>query len=201
MNTPSADAGPIPVWLAMADHFLDTETRPDIPLTALLCVEVGWSCERARDAWRHEVSPAVAFNLWSVAGEWAGWDRNWLVERIERLRCRWHNRPGTLRSLSYRLRAPGMDGVWVAIERCMQILSPIDATPRRERTARALAFLARHYFDFCPQALPSTPEDALGIRALYPEPFRSALRPALVAGEEAAAEARLQALLRRASRP
>ena len=118
MTKQAAGPGRITVWLAMADHFLDTETRHDIPLTALLCVEAGWSCERARDAWRHEVSPAVAFNLWSVAGEWAGWDREWLVARIERLRSSWHNRPGTLKSLRYRLRAPGMDGVWVAMPRC-----------------------------------------------------------------------------------
>jgi hypothetical protein len=194
MTKPAADPGRIMVWLAMADHFLDTETRQNIPLTALQCVEAGFSGERARDAWRHEVSPAVAFNLWSVAGEWAGWDRDWLVERIERLRSSGHNRPGTLQDMRYWLRAPGMHGVWVAIERCMQALSAIDSAPQRRRTATALAFLARHYFDFCPDALPA--EDALGARALYPDPFRRIMTPALVPGEEAAGDARVQAVLR-----
>ena len=65
----------IDVWVAMADHFLDTETRHDIPFAALRCVEAGLSSVEARSVWQHEVEPAVRFNVWDVAGEWACWDK------------------------------------------------------------------------------------------------------------------------------
>jgi hypothetical protein len=82
----------IEVWLAMADHFLDTETRHDIPLTAMRCVEAGLSVAEARDVWRYEVSPAVWPNGWSVAGEWDFWEREWLLGTIQEVRTQWTNR-------------------------------------------------------------------------------------------------------------
>ena len=30
----------------------------------------------------HEVYPVCKYNLWSVAGEWAGFDRDWLKAKI-----------------------------------------------------------------------------------------------------------------------
>ncbi len=139
----------IEVWVDMANHFLDTETRHDIPLTALRCLDAGWTVAEARDVWRYEVSPAVAFNVWDIAGEWAAWDREWLVHRIERLRAGWDSRPGTARWLRYRIRVHFLHAVWRATERCMELLSGF-APDERRRAAQHLASLARHYFDFCP---------------------------------------------------
>lgn len=50
----------VDVWVAMADHFLDTETRHELPRTALACLEAGLSAAEARDVWYYEVSRARA---------------------------------------------------------------------------------------------------------------------------------------------
>jgi hypothetical protein len=69
--------------LASAARFLRHQGEPtepprqDLPLTALCCVEAGLSAAQARQVWQFEVSPAVGFNLLSVAGEWAYWDEDW----------------------------------------------------------------------------------------------------------------------------
>jgi hypothetical protein len=62
------DTARIEVWLDMANHFLDTETRQAIPLTALCCLKAGLSVAAAREVWCFEVSPVVSCNLWNVAG-------------------------------------------------------------------------------------------------------------------------------------
>lgn len=186
----------VAVWVAMADHFLDTETRQEIALTALCCVEAGLTPDQASDVWRYEVSPAVSFNLWDVAGEWAGWDRDWLVQRIERLRTRWYHRSGTCRALRYRLGVHCMHGVWIAIGRCMEVLVTVPASAERQQLARDLTFVARHYFDFVPGDLAALDSSDSGrIRALYPEPFQHVMAPALVAGEAKTADGRLRSAL------
>ena len=186
----------VAVWVAMAEHFLDTETRQDIALTALCCVEAGLTPNQASDVWRYEVSPAVSFNLWDVAGEWAGWDRDWLVQRIERLRTNWHNRAGTCGALRYRLRVHCMHGVWMAIGRCMEALVSVPTGDGRRQLARDLTFLARHYFDFGPGDLAALDSgEQQRIRALYPEPFQRIMAPALVPGEAKAADGRARSAL------
>jgi hypothetical protein len=47
------------IWIALADQFLDTETRTWIPHTALQIVEAGYPLEEARRIWRYEVSPGI----------------------------------------------------------------------------------------------------------------------------------------------
>src|SRR5690606_20962485 len=135
---PPVDRRLVEVWLAMAEHFLDTETRQLIPLTALRCAEAELSPERARHVWQHEVSPALGHNLLDVAGEWAGWPEDWLVERIEGIRAR----NGSLLGAAVGLVRPLLlRGVWDAIERCLAFL--LDAPPsEREPLARALLFLS-----------------------------------------------------------
>ncbi|HVE82723.1 MAG TPA: hypothetical protein VND93_07735 [Myxococcales bacterium] len=181
----------VAVWEAMADHFLDTETRHDIPLTALRCVQAGLSIPEARDVWRYEVSPAVGFNVWDMAGEWGAWDRKWLVERIEKVRARRPNRAGVLAWLGYRVRVHAMHGVWLSIERCMELLprAPSDAEP----LARDLATIARHYFDFIPEALDAPDRERL--RQLYPEPVQRLMEPVLGRDEAKAAHLRVQSAL------
>lgn len=187
----------IDVWESMADHFLDTETRQDIPLTAMRCVEAGLSVAEARDVWRYEVSRAVGFNLCDIAGEWACWDREWLVKRIERLRRRWDNAPWTARTLRYYLRAGIMDGVWRAIARSMEVLMGFEGHETRVQAASDMAMLASHCFDFCPAALSALPDDALErLRSLFPDPFMRAMAPAFVTrDEERLARRRVEAAL------
>jgi hypothetical protein len=140
----------VAVWTAMADQFLDTDLRYEIPRIAMACVQAGLTLEEAADVWRYEVSPAVAFNVWDIAGEWEGWDERWLIERIAARRMR--RAPGVLDYALYRCRVHFMHEVWKAIERCIRVLLERDRQSR-ETTAGDLATLARHYFDSDPPAL------------------------------------------------
>jgi hypothetical protein len=171
----------------MADHFLDTETRQDLAMTALRCIEAGLSVEAAREAWKCDVVPAVGCNAFSVAGEWVGWDHTWLVGRIERVR----RGPRWTRWVRLVCGIDVMRGARVAVERCIQLL---EATPpaQRAQLASDLSFLSRHAFEFAPQPLGSVdPAAQSRIRALYPDPFERLIGPALVRGEAPAMKARL----------
>lgn len=182
------------VWVEMAEHFLDTETRHDIPRTALVCLEAGLSIAEAREVWRYEVPRAVGLNVRSVAGEWTGWDRDWLVSTVERLRHRWDNRPWTARALRYRLRAHAVDGVFRSIERHMAWLA---STPReaREEEAHRMGTLARLAFDFDPPTLDAS--ERARLLAMLPH-FLHAIAPAFVTRDEAReATLRLGAALER----
>jgi hypothetical protein len=182
----------VQVWEAMANHFLDTETRHDIPLTALRCVQAGLSVREAFEVWAYEVTPAVFLNIWSVAGEWAGWDRGWLVWSIQWSRGSWCNRIPFIRWLIYRMRVHLMHGVWVSIARCMTELLKRNSPIEQEQTANDLAALARHYFDFCPTKFADlAPPHRATLRGLYPTPFREMIAPAVGPGEAALAHIRM----------
>jgi hypothetical protein len=188
----------IEVWVAMADHFLDTETRHDIPLTALRCVQAELSTGEARDIWRHEVAAVVGFNLLSITGEWAGWDRAWLVDAI---RTKRDHRRGAVKRFVDAVAARSVRGVLTSIERCMAFLSGA-AVEDRERLARELATLARHAFDVGPANLAILePEAHARLASLYPEPFTSLIAPALLPDEAAGASQRVAAALQRAVKP
>ncbi len=157
---PQTTSAQVSVWLAMAEHFLDTETRHCIPETALRCLQAGYHLERARFVWREEVAPAVSFNLWLVAGEWCGWDEAWLVSSIakrRKLRTSWLSYP------LYRLRVNGLHQVWLAVERCIEALSEVSVSERELHT-QDLTFLARHYFDFTTQVVPLAPQEGQRLR-------------------------------------
>jgi hypothetical protein len=196
MNETATDPRRIEVWIAMAEHFLDTETRQDIPLTALRCVEAQLTPGSAQLIWQYEVSPVVGANLLSVAGEWAGWDRDWLVERIERVRRSWCYRSGTGRYLRYRLGVHFNHGVCVSIIRCMQQLLSVPSSDQRQQMARDLAILTSHYFDFCPRDLTKLDSPQLErLRQLRAGSFLDLMRPALVPFEAGKAARQLDAAL------
>jgi predicted metal-dependent HD superfamily phosphohydrolase len=134
MDNAAPTAERVAVWIAMAEHFLDTDTQEDVPHTASLCVRSGLSIEKAREIWQHEVSPALYPNLWILGGEWAGWDEAWLVERILKSRRRLR---GTLGYLAYRLQVQSQHSVWQEIERHMEKLL---AAPMTKLDAAMLPF-------------------------------------------------------------
>lgn len=142
------------VWLAFAEHFLDTETRHAIPDAAYTALAHGLTPATALDVWCFEVTPVLYHNLWSVAGDWAGWDREWLTASILAKRGRWPNRPGPLGRAVYKLRIDGSHGTWLAIAHCMETL---EAAPPadRARVAAELVWLGRHFFDFAPTPRPA----------------------------------------------
>jgi hypothetical protein len=181
----------VAVWVAMAHHFLDTETRHDLPLTALCCVEAGLSAAQAREVWRFEVAPAVGANLYSMVGEWAYWDRDWLVERILRLRGSWWNRPGPGRKFHFPLFLSRGD--CLAVERCIALLHPIREPSARERLTRDLVALSRVMVDMPTMGEPIfNAQDRERLSQLYPAPFSAVMRPALLSSEVTLAERRIE---------
>ncbi|MFO1498983.1 MAG: hypothetical protein U1G07_11425 [Verrucomicrobiota bacterium] len=67
----------------MADLFLDTElAQEDYRRIAENLARSPYSEETLWEIFRFEVYPACRRNLRVVAGEWAGFDRRWLIEKI-----------------------------------------------------------------------------------------------------------------------
>lgn len=66
----------------MSDLFLDTDVRLFYVNVARVCAESPYSQEELERIFREEVAPVLEPNLRSVAGEWAGFDPEWLVEMI-----------------------------------------------------------------------------------------------------------------------
>lgn len=168
-NTRNSATERLPVWVAMGEHFLDTETRAHIPHTALSCVRAGLTPIQAREIWRKEVTPTLIWNLLGVAGEWTGWDEAWLCEEIEKTRRANLLVKNTLHRAFVRLTR----STWLPIERSMRYLGCL-VDEQRWVHARALSELIHIYIDFS-----TTPTDLIYpeviscMKQLYPEPFLS----------------------------
>ncbi len=73
----------LPVWVALSEFWLDTRLGD---------TEFNWIAQQLKASpyskkqlWRiciYEVAPAVSSNLFRVAGEWSGFDPEWLRETI-----------------------------------------------------------------------------------------------------------------------
>jgi hypothetical protein len=98
-----------PVWAAMSTLFLDTETRPSLARVALTCLESGYGEDELEGIWCKEISPVLGSNLFSVAGEWSGFDLDQLEEAIV----------GRRRGLLDRVWARSNSGDWKEIRRLM----------------------------------------------------------------------------------
>lgn len=73
-----------PVWLALSDLFLDTDVNLFRAGNARTLAASPYSLDALDAILREEVYPACSFNLREVAGEWAGFDADWLERRILR---------------------------------------------------------------------------------------------------------------------
>jgi hypothetical protein len=84
MKTPVPDpARRHPVWLALADLYLDTELGAhSLRHIANVMAASGYTWAQIRQINYDEVAPALWFNVEDIAGEWAGWDEKWVIERI-----------------------------------------------------------------------------------------------------------------------
>ena len=68
-----------PVWAALSELWLDTElTQDDLQRIAGVMKRSGYNVPQLRDIYLFEVAPVVFPNLLVVAGEWAGFDDEWL---------------------------------------------------------------------------------------------------------------------------
>ena len=72
-----------PVWVALSELWLDTElSTEDLERIARVMAESGLGIDELREIYLVEVAPVVSPNLLSVAGEWAGFDEEWLCSQI-----------------------------------------------------------------------------------------------------------------------
>ncbi|MBX3167372.1 MAG: hypothetical protein KF760_08165 [Candidatus Eremiobacteraeota bacterium] len=77
MNSPTEE-----LWVALSEHFLDTETRHWLPRTAWAGVRSKMSWAGIKATLQHQVAPVVAPNLLDMAGDWAGFPEDWLFTQI-----------------------------------------------------------------------------------------------------------------------
>ena len=71
-----------PVWLALSDLFLDTDTALFLAGNARRLAASPYSLDELDTILREEVYPSCSFNLREATGEWAGFDPDWLEQRI-----------------------------------------------------------------------------------------------------------------------
>ena len=68
-----------PVWAALSELRLDTELADDdLRRIAGVMRRSGYGVGELREIYLFEVAPVVSPNLLTVAGEWAGFDPEWL---------------------------------------------------------------------------------------------------------------------------
>lgn len=71
-----------PVWIALSELFLDTDVRLAYVSIAETLAASAYSLAELRRILDDEVTPVLQGNLCQVAGEWCGFDEEWLVEQI-----------------------------------------------------------------------------------------------------------------------
>lgn len=114
----------IPVWIALSELYLDTDVSVFHDAIAETLAASPYSVDDLRDILMDDVHPALHANLMSVAGEWAGFDEAWLIERIETV----GRQPRWRRRMSHWF-ARDIDAQWRALE--PMILAARNAEPQR----------------------------------------------------------------------
>ncbi len=101
----------IPVWNALSELYLDTDTTLWYDAIVRTLAASPYSLDDMHDMLMYDVHPALYQNLMSVAGEWAGFDEAWLVERIETVR----RQPRWRRHITHAF-VRHIDGEWRMLE-------------------------------------------------------------------------------------
>lgn len=71
-----------PVWSALSDLFLDTDVTLHYDYIVRTCAASPFTIDELEAILKNEVAPVVLPNLYDIAGEWAGFDEDWLVKAI-----------------------------------------------------------------------------------------------------------------------
>jgi hypothetical protein len=80
-----------PVWQALSDLFLDTDTSISRSWRVNILSASPYSIDELQEILLDEIYPVCRSNLLSPAGEWIGFDPEWLESRIlRRLRSPFH---------------------------------------------------------------------------------------------------------------
>ncbi len=128
-----------PVWEAMSDLFLDTETRWSVPYVARRCAESGYDDEALERIFWAEVFPEAIGNLLDIAGEWGmlKLDEQALINRANH---------GSIPWLTRRAHGAMVQARWLAARQVTSWLRELRADERETRV-RALDLLGRRYFE------------------------------------------------------
>ena len=93
--SPAVVAARRPVWLALSELYLDQDlTAADLDYVARALRQTGLGWPEIARINAEEVAPVLLANLRSPAGQWAGFDADWLVARITARRRRRFRLPG-----------------------------------------------------------------------------------------------------------
>lgn len=154
-----------PVWEAMSDFFLDTETRWAVPWVARRCAESGYDDETLERIFWGEVFPEAIGNLEQVAGEWG------LLELDEQALINRANHPG-IPWLKRRAAGWMVEHTWLAARAVTPWLRGLPPE-ELDRRYHALRMLGHRFFDEPekPCAL-ATPEHAAPLLDVMREEWR-----------------------------
>lgn len=73
-----------PVWNALSELFLDTELQPyEYQWIAEVLAKSVYTEKELEWILQYEVAPILSANLLSGAGEWDGFDQDWLAAQIQ----------------------------------------------------------------------------------------------------------------------
>ncbi len=76
----------MPVWEALSEFFLDTELQAkDLEWIANTLASSPYPEKELSEILFHEVYPPCKWNMLSPAGEWAGFHRDWIKEKMSPL--------------------------------------------------------------------------------------------------------------------
>ena len=72
-----------PIWIALSELYLDNELQhDDFKYIAEAIIKSPYSLREVKQIDKFEVFPVLQFNLFSITGEWIGFDVEWLTESI-----------------------------------------------------------------------------------------------------------------------
>lgn len=72
-----------PIWIALSEFYLDTELQEsDFKRIAFKINQSPYALDEVKDINKYEVFPVLQANSLSIAGDWAGFDEAWLVNKI-----------------------------------------------------------------------------------------------------------------------
>ncbi len=183
-----------PVWLAMSVHYLDTETRPFLLHTARVCLDAGLEFEAAADIWRYEITPLLHHNLHQPAGEWAGFDEEWIYTSCTR--CLGHNH--VKREQTYLTQSGSANQYLLALKRIYPRLLPLNDISRADYTSQ-MQVLALVFFGFHLEPRGFLPcADHQSWRHLFDSDFFSLFAPLLLPTEKARGHQRVDDWIKKA---
>ncbi len=105
------------VWVALSDLFLDTDVSLSYDYISRVCADSSFSIQELEDILENEVAPVCAINLLSVAGEWAGFDEEWLFKSITQYKNKRRGYIGRIfKRLYQRNYHGGLQADWSVIE-------------------------------------------------------------------------------------